>query len=972
MMKAISFLIILSLLSSDPCYAQQEQTIAEDSNSIHYQARFVKTEIPEVNQLVDFYQTMAKKSLFQRDKWVIGVNNQITVKEGDMPKIVTRRYAQKYTVYRNGDSIDSRSERIGFISKNSNRKETRTYQYLLLDGRVYDYQRRDDAKDMPKIVVASKDLTRRVINSAGSDALALAGYMQGDQKPLAKILAEESSVLHMLPSTQMINGFPTYVLEATTPYGHYTVWMDPNCGYSPRRVIVERGPKDLYDGKPVSTPPPPPPPGYTRKPQPTREHVRFTMEISKIKEIDGGFMATEGSTTLNTDFSSGSKEEIHGVCEFTLIDLNPDFNKIPDAFVLGVPDVTQVIDLDFPEGKFKWKNGKMVPLVAQPIPLLDKLLPELKDIKIDLSAVGTNNKMILVCFFDMNQRPSRNCMSQLGVKTQELKTKGVLVVAVHASKVDDNKLRLWAQKYDINFPVGMIKADAAKTRITWGVRSLPWLILTDKKHIVRAEGFGIEVLDEELKKTEVTPAEQAAPTNNFDPPKSFLNSKEILADWESTYASIRTMSVSYCTTLVDYQPPAKKPDIDMTDLVKYQHVQRVEDGKRYHMRFSKAEDGFDRPESLTEYAFNGKTTQEYFGSSKHGSIFAGLEGSFAETVNDLKAYMLLTTRHTTLADIRAEYPNGAPELSITFKKGMTRGIISVRPNLESVAGELCHVVEIVLPGKDHKGIPRQIKQLFWMAHDKGMCLMKYQEYWDDRLDMEIEVKQITMTDTAGTVIWYPVKACRTKFDEELGTTKYELTVTDFVPNIEVDEDTFRLDFIEGTSITDSNLGKSYTWHKGMKFVLDEWNNNICYVPKDWSILVGISKPLPTFEGIKLKLSPDQTNNRPILICFFDMNQRPSRNCLLQLSTRAKELMAKDVVVVAVQASKIDDGVLNEWVKKNNIPFPVGMVQVDEEKTRFSWGVRSLPWLILTDKKHVVTDEGFSLAELDDKLNGDSQ
>jgi len=518
----------------------------------------------------------------------------------------------------------------------------------------------------------------------------------------------------------------------------------------------------------------------------------------------------------------------------------------------------------------------------------------------------------------------------------------------------------------------MIKADAVKIRIAWGVRSLPWLILTDKKHIVRAEGFGIEVLDEELKKTEVTPAEQAAPTNNFDPPKSFLNSKEILADWESTYASIRTMSVSYCTTLVDYQPPAKKPDIDMTDLVKYQHVQRVEDGKRYHMRFSKAEDGFDRPESLTEYAFNGKTTQEYFGSSKHGSIFAGLEGSFAETVNDLKAYMLLTTRHTTLADIRAEYPNGAPELSITFKKGMTRGIISVRPNLESVAGELCHVVEVVLPGKDHKGIPRQIKQLFWMAHDKGMCLMKYQDYWDDRLDMEIEVKQITMTDTAGTVIWYPVKACRTKFDEELGTTKYELTVTDFIPNVEVDEDTFRLDFIEGTSIVDSSSGKSYTWRKGMSFILDEWNNSICYVPKDWSVLVGIGKPPPTFEGIKLKLSPDQTNNRPILICFFDMNQRPSRNCLLQLSTRAKELMAKDAVVVAIQASKIDESALNEWVEKNNIPFPVGTIQGDEEKTRFTWGVRSLPWLILTDKKHTVTSEGFSLAELDEKLNGDSQ
>ena len=91
-----------------------------------------------------------------------------------------------------------------------------------------------------------------------------------------------------------------------------------------------------------------------------------------------------------------------------------------------------------------------------------------------------------------------------------------------------------------------------------------------------------------------------------------------------------------------------------------------------------------------------------------------------------------------------------------------------------------------------------------------------------------------------------------------------------------------------------------------------------------------------------------------------------------MSKRAKELRAKDVLVVAIQASKVDDSVLNEWVEKNNIPFPVGMVQGDQEKSRFTWGVCSLPWLILTDKKHIVTAEGFTLAELDEKLNGNSQ
>jgi len=44
-----------------------------------------------------------------------------------------------------------------------------------------------------------------------------------------------------------------------------------------------------------------------------------------------------------------------------------------------------------------------------------------------------------------------------------------------------------------------------------------------------------------------------------------------------------------------------------------------------------------------------------------------------------------------------------------------------------------------------------------------------------------------------------------------------------------------------------------------------------------------------------------------------------------------------------------------------------MIQGDEEKTRFNWGVNSLPWLILTDKNHIVVAEGLVLDELDDTV-----
>lgn len=39
----------------------------------------------------------------------------------------------------------------------------------------------------------------------------------------------------------------------------------------------------------------------------------------------------------------------------------------------------------------------------------------------------------------------------------------------------------------------------------------------------------------------------------------------------------------------------------------------------------------------------------------------------------------------------------------------------------------------------------------------------------------------------------------------------------------------------------------------------------------------------------------------------------------------------------------------------------------KEIALFCLGDKSLPWLILTDKNHVVAAEGFSIIELDEKL-----
>jgi hypothetical protein len=59
--------------------------------------------------------------------------------------------------------------------------------------------------------------------------------------------------------------------------------------------------------------------------------------------------------------------------------------------------------------------------------------------------------------------------------------------------------------------------------------------------------------------------------------------------------------------------------------------------------------------------------------------------------------------------------------------------------------------------------------------------------------------------------------------------------------------------------------------------------------------------------------------------------------------------------------------MNEWKKENEISLFIGMIQDNNEKTQADWGVQSLPWLILTDKEHIVTDEGFGISQLNEKM-----
>lgn len=129
----------------------------------------------------------------------------------------------------------------------------------------------------------------------------------------------------------------------------------------------------------------------------------------------------------------------------------------------------------------------------------------------------------------------------------------------------------------------------------------------------------------------------------------------------------------------------------------------------------------------------------------------------------------------------------------------------------------------------------------------------------------------------------------------------------------------------------------------------------------------VGKDLPELEQFGLK-SASNTEGKKMLVCFWHMEQGQS-NCVQQLSKRAKLLAEKGVDTVLVYAEQIIDSRLNDWLRKNRITIPCGKFDGNIDVLGRTWALQSLPWLILTDRKHIVTAEGFSLTELNEKIKG---
>jgi hypothetical protein len=357
---------------------------------------------------------------------------------------------------------------------------------LVVEDYYLCYSRRDSGREDTPVMGTNVKEHLFGLQAESRDGNFLQGRTGGIGKAThqAQAMCDSNEVRYVGPET--LAGTACHVVEARTKYGTFTVWLAPEKGYNALKSVWRKSGRDIL-----------------------RENIRIedqsitdwveTVDAVEVEKIDGVFLPVAGGLTWKTKFVDGQGSDNHVTVRRRDIVLHPDFQAL-GAFQIVLPEGTEVRLAGDSKRTFRWSEGKFTPDIGKYFmrSLLGSPLPGLEALQVDWNPADAAGRILVVCFFDMQQRPSRNCMVQLAQKVEPLTQQGAILLGIQATKVEQDVLREWLRENGIRAPMGLVSADEEETRCAWGVQALPWLILTDSQHVVRAEGFDLSDLQNKM------------------------------------------------------------------------------------------------------------------------------------------------------------------------------------------------------------------------------------------------------------------------------------------------------------------------------------------------------------------------------------------------------------------------------------------------------------------------------------------
>jgi hypothetical protein len=245
---------------------------------------------------------------------------------------------------------------------------------------------------------------------------------------------------------------------------------------------------------------------------------------------------------------------------------------------------------------------------------------------------------------------------------------------------------------------------------------------------------------------------------------------------------------------------------------------------------------------------------------------------------------------------------------------------------ESIGSTPCKVLKIVISSKD------AVK--WWIATEPDVFPRRIERYEHDCLRYRYEAENLCMWSN-GVVFPRTLGIAyyrRGNDDKPVLISKKEITIRSFSPWLYVTPKMLGRDLPEGILAQLPELQASSHSLKGRPIAITK-------IPGSGELL---------------------EKGRPVIMCFVDIGQRPSRHHLQQLKQLASRLQEKGLTLVAVQVSAVETQQLEQWIQDQGIPFAILQAPGNFEQQRLDWGIKSLPWMVLTDADHFVLREGLTL------------
>ena len=147
----------------------------------------------------------------------------------------------------------------------------------------------------------------------------------------------------------------------------------------------------------------------------------------------------------------------------------------------------------------------------------------------------------------------------------------------------------------------------------------------------------------------------------------------------------------------------------------------------------------------------------------------------------------------------------------------------------------------------------------------------------------------------------------------------------------------------------------------------------------------VGSQLPDLRLLEMGFDYNSIKNKKILVVFVDYTERPSQIAFDSLKRGQRDLRRSNVEVVCIQVAPVDEGDFAAWKKENKISFPVYILPGQPELNgknnplilkqapeimntlRREWGLRSLPWTILTDENHRILAAGLNIPRVLTKI-----